>query len=63
MLVQFEVDNQDGLLKPGSFAQVALGIPGAEGMLRLPASALVFRSERDGGGLFVIPARGEGINI
>jgi len=45
MLVQFEVDNHDGLLKPGSFAQVALGIPGAEGMLRLPASALVFRAE------------------
>ena len=44
MLVQFEVDNHDGLLKPGSFAQVSLGIPGTGTMLRLPASALVFRS-------------------
>jgi len=44
MLVQFEVDNSDGLLKPGGFAQVSLGIPGAGALLRLPASALVFRA-------------------
>ena len=28
MLVQFEVDNSDGLLKPGGFAQVSMGLPG-----------------------------------
>jgi RND family efflux transporter MFP subunit len=44
MLVQFEVDNKAGLLKPGSFSQVSLGIPGAGRMLRLPASALLFRA-------------------
>ena len=44
MLVQFEADNQDGLLKPGGFAQVSLGLPGASAMLRLPASALMFRA-------------------
>jgi multidrug efflux system membrane fusion protein len=44
MLVQFEADNQNGLLKPGGFAQVSLGIPGAAAMLRLPASALMFRA-------------------
>lgn len=43
MLVQFEVDTQGGLLKPGGFAQVSLGIP-AGAMLRLPASALMFRA-------------------
>ena len=44
MLVQFEADNQSGLLKPGDYAQVSLGIPGAAAMLRLPASALMFRA-------------------
>ncbi|HWX89986.1 MAG TPA: efflux RND transporter periplasmic adaptor subunit [Rhizomicrobium sp.] len=44
MLVQFEADNQSGLLKPGGYAQVSLGIPGAAAMLRLPASALMFRA-------------------
>lgn len=43
MLVQFEADNRKGLLKPGGFAQVSLGIP-AGAMLRLPASALMFRA-------------------
>jgi multidrug efflux pump subunit AcrA (membrane-fusion protein) len=43
MLVQFEADSQGGLLKPGGFAQVSLGIP-AGAMLRLPASALMFRA-------------------
>jgi multidrug efflux pump subunit AcrA (membrane-fusion protein) len=43
MLVQFEVPNGDGLLKPGDVAQVSLGLP-AKGLLRLPASALIFRA-------------------
>jgi membrane fusion protein, multidrug efflux system len=44
MLVQFAADNQSGLLKPGGYAQVSLGMPGAGAMLRLPASALMFRA-------------------
>ena len=44
MLVQFEADNQSGLLKPGDYAQVSLGMPGVAVMLRLPASALMFRA-------------------
>lgn len=44
MLVQFEADNQLGRLKPGGYAQVSLGVPGAAAMLRLPASALMFRA-------------------
>ena len=43
MLVQFEADNQGGLLKPGDVAQVHLGLP-MRGLLQLPASALIFRA-------------------
>ena len=28
LLVEFEADNQDGLLKPGEYAQVNIGLPG-----------------------------------
>ena len=44
MLVQFEADNSNGLLKPGGFAQVSLGVPAGGRMLQLPASALMFRA-------------------
>jgi len=44
MLVQFEAGNQEGLLKPGGYAQVSLALPGKALMLRLPASALMFRA-------------------
>jgi RND family efflux transporter MFP subunit len=44
MLVQFEADNSSGLLKPGGFAQVSLGMPEGSVMLRLPASVLMFRA-------------------
>ncbi len=43
MLVQFEAANPDGLLKPGDVAQVDLALP-AQGNLRLPAGALIFRA-------------------
>jgi hypothetical protein len=43
MLVQFEAPNTDSLLKPGDVAQVSLGLP-ARGLLRLPASALIYRA-------------------
>jgi RND family efflux transporter MFP subunit len=45
LLVEFEVDNSAGLLKPGSFANVSMSTPAASRALRLPASALMFRAE------------------
>ena len=45
LLVEFEVDNAGGLLKPGDYVQVSMGLPGGGAHLRLPASALMFRSE------------------
>jgi multidrug efflux pump subunit AcrA (membrane-fusion protein) len=44
LLVEFQADNAQGLLKPGEYAQVNLGLPGTGAMLRLPASALIFRA-------------------
>ena len=45
LLVEFEVDNSAGLLKPGDYALVSMGLPkGTESNLRLPASALLFRA-------------------
>jgi hypothetical protein len=44
-LVEFEVNNSAGLLKPGDYALVSLGLPkSADSDLRLPASALLFRA-------------------
>ncbi len=45
MLVQFEADNGQGLLKPGAFVQVSFILPAAQASVRVPASALLFRSE------------------
>lgn len=45
LLVEVDVDNQDGALLPGAFAQVHLKLNNAVGALRLPASSLLFRSE------------------
>ena len=45
LLVEFEADNSQGLLKPGDYAQVNIGLPGTASKLRLPASALMFRAE------------------
>jgi len=44
LLVELEVDNSSGLLKPGDYAQVSMGLPQGKTMLRLPASALLFRA-------------------
>jgi RND family efflux transporter MFP subunit len=44
LLVEFEADNAQGLLKPGDYAQVDIGLPGTANRLRLPASALMFRA-------------------
>jgi membrane fusion protein, multidrug efflux system len=44
LLVEFAADNAQGLLKPGEYAEVDIGLPGAGSLLRLPASALIFRA-------------------
>jgi multidrug efflux system membrane fusion protein len=45
LLVEFQADNAAGLLKPGDYAEVSMGLPGGGAHLRLPASALMFRAE------------------
>ena len=45
LLVEFEADNTAGLLKPGDYARVSMGLPGGSAHLRLPASTLMFRAE------------------
>jgi RND family efflux transporter MFP subunit len=42
-LVQFEAENPDGALKPGSYAEVHLTAPAGAGAVRMPATALMFR--------------------
>lgn len=46
MLVQFTVDNKEDLLTPGGYAQVNIELPAqaATTQVRIPASALIFRS-------------------
>jgi RND family efflux transporter MFP subunit len=45
LLVEFQADNSQGLLKPGDYAEVHLGLPNQGTMLSLPASALIFRAQ------------------
>jgi RND family efflux transporter MFP subunit len=45
LLVQFESENGEGLLKPGGFAQVNLAVTHGAAALTLPAGALIFRAE------------------
>jgi RND family efflux transporter MFP subunit len=45
LLVELEVQNLDGALKPGDYAQVRFDLPSAAGVVRVPASALIFRSK------------------
>ncbi len=44
VLVELLAPNPDGRLWPGTFAEVTFSLPGASGVLRVPASALVFRA-------------------
>ncbi|MDB5413555.1 MAG: efflux transporter periplasmic adaptor subunit [Rubritepida sp.] len=59
MLVQLTVDNEAGLLKPGGYAQVRLELPptGSTTQVRIPASALIFRS--DGTSVAVVDDQGK----
>jgi RND family efflux transporter MFP subunit len=43
LLVELHVDNPDGLLQPGAYAQVVFRLPSNPDVLRIPTSALVFR--------------------
>ena len=44
LLTEIEVDNSSGELKPGSYAEVHLTLPGAQALI-VPVSAVLFRSE------------------
>jgi multidrug efflux system membrane fusion protein len=43
LMVEAQIDNADGALKPGDYAQVTFDLPAQSGTLSLPASALMFR--------------------
>jgi RND family efflux transporter MFP subunit len=43
LLIELMVDNRDGLLKPGGYAQVAFTLPRPAGGVQIPASAVMFR--------------------
>jgi len=45
LLVEFEVDNASGQLKPGDYAEVSMSLPTSKSRLRLPASTLLFRAQ------------------
>lgn len=45
LLIELEVQNPDGALKPGDFAQVRFDLAPATGVVRVPASALIFRAQ------------------
>ena len=44
--VELHRDNKDGLLQPGSFAEVHFNLPPDPNSLELPASALIFRGSK-----------------
>jgi RND family efflux transporter MFP subunit len=45
VLVQLEAANPDGALKPGAYAQVRFPISASAGAVRIPASAVLYRSD------------------
>ena len=44
-LLQFQTDNADGALKPGDYAEMHFEFPASKGVIRIPATALLFRDE------------------
>ena len=44
-LLQFQVDNSQGLIKPGDYAEMRFAIPGTQGAVHVPATALMFRDQ------------------
>jgi RND family efflux transporter MFP subunit len=45
LLVQFQIDNADGAIRPGDYAEVKLDLPAAGGGILVPATALIFRDQ------------------
>jgi RND family efflux transporter MFP subunit len=45
VLVQFGLDNADGALQPGAYAEVKFPLPAGANGIRVPATALLFRDE------------------
>jgi RND family efflux transporter MFP subunit len=45
LLAQFVIDNSDGALKPGDYADVRLNLPVDPHLVSVPASALIFRDQ------------------
>lgn len=45
LLVQFQIDNEDGVIRPGDYAEVKLSLPVGSGGIRLPATTLIFRDQ------------------
>jgi multidrug efflux system membrane fusion protein len=45
LTAELQIDNADGALKPGDYAQVTFDLPGQAGAMRLPASALIFKHD------------------
>ena len=45
VLLQFGVDNSDGVLQPGAYAEVKFPLPPGANGIRLPSTALMFRDE------------------
>jgi len=46
LLVQLLADNPEGLLLPGSYAEVHFKLPGRPGVLRIPATSIFFQNNR-----------------
>jgi RND family efflux transporter MFP subunit len=44
-LLQFQIDNSDGTLKPGDYAEMLFKFPASRGVIRVPATALMFRDQ------------------
>ena len=44
-LLQFQVDNSQGLIKPGDYAEMHFTVPGTAGTMHVPATALMFRDQ------------------
>jgi multidrug efflux pump subunit AcrA (membrane-fusion protein) len=43
--VELQVDNTQGELFPGAYAEVHFKLPGSSSTLRVPATALIFRNQ------------------
>jgi multidrug efflux system membrane fusion protein len=56
MLVELQIDNLDGRLKPGAYAQVAFKLPSATATTKAPSTAILFK--HDGPTVAVVGADG-----